>query len=396
MAPRGSETVSKESTTQMHEGLITPEALEKWKERIGMKMRIRNQFNELASKDAIRHFADGVGDPNPLWRDDEYVRSTRYGGIVASPSWLYSVFPTWVLQGLPGVHAYHSGNDWTFYKPVLVDDRITPECVFTGFEEKPSEFAGKMVMEYQEARYHNQRNELVAKARSWLVRVERKATRQTGKYARIQLPHPWTEADLKKVEEEILAEEVRGPQPRYWEDVMVGEELQPVVKGPFGLTDMIAYCVGGLPERIYAHGMALRLYRDHPAWAFQDPNTYALEPIAGVHWNWEAAKAVGLPYPYDVGVQRNAWLIHLLTNWAGDDGWLKKNYAEYRKFVYFSDVVWLKGKVTKKYVDDEGEYCVDVETHGINQRGEDTIPGHSTIVLPSRQNKMSPLDRRLR
>jgi acyl dehydratase len=96
---------AKEETTQMQQGAITPEALEKWKERIGSKMRIRNQFNELASKDAIRHFCDGIGDPNPLFRDEEYAKKTRYGSIVAPPSWLYSVFPTWVLQGLPGVHA---------------------------------------------------------------------------------------------------------------------------------------------------------------------------------------------------------------------------------------------------------------------------------------------------
>jgi hypothetical protein len=70
-------------SAQMAEGLITPEALEKWKERIGMKMRIGNQFNELASKDAIRHFCDGIGDPNPLFRDEEYAKKTRYGSIVA-------------------------------------------------------------------------------------------------------------------------------------------------------------------------------------------------------------------------------------------------------------------------------------------------------------------------
>jgi hypothetical protein len=277
-----------------------------------------------------------------------------------------------------------------------VGDTIRPENIFTGFEEKKSAFAGKMVMEYQEARFYNQREELVAKAGVWIVRTERKAARQTGKYHKIQLPHPWTEEELQKVEEAVLAEEVRGSNTRYWEDVQVGEELQPVVKGPFGLTDMIAYCVGATPIAILAHRVALQSYRRHPAWAFRDPTTYALEPIYGVHYNKPAANAAGLPYPYDVGVQRNCWLIHLLTNWMGDEGWLKKNYAEYRKFVYHSDVVWFKGTVTRKYVDEDGDYCVDIDHHAINQRDEDTMPGHSTVCLPSREKNYWPLESRLR
>ena len=201
--------------------------------------------------------------------------------------------------------------------------------------------------------------------------------------------------DLKKIDKEVLAEEIRGSTVRYWEDVQVGEELPAVVKGPFGLTDMIAYCIGAAPVQIAAHGTQLRLYKEHPAWAFRDPSTSAWEPVYGVHYNLAAANSVGLPFPYDVGAQRQGWLINLLTNWMGDEGWLKKSYAEYRKFVYLSDAIWFKGKVTAKYIDDDGEYCVDVQTSAINQRGEETMPGLSTIVLPSRERNTWPVRKRL-
>lgn len=383
-------------TGKVEEGVLTEQALEEFRKRIGIKLRIPNLYNELASRDAIRHFANGIGDPNPLWREEEYARNTKYGRIIAPPSWLYSVFPTWVLQGLPGVHAFHSGNDWEFYLPVYEGDRIKPECIFTGFEEKSSQFSGRFIMEYQEARFYNQREELVAKAKSWLVRAERHSARQKGKYSSIQLPHPWTEEELRRIEDEILAEKPRGSEPRWWEDVEVGQELEPVTKGPFGMTDIVAFCAGSAPVTMLAHGMALALYRRHPAWAFRDPETMALEPIYSVHYNKVAANAAGLPYPYDVGVQRQSWLIHFLTNWIGDDGWIKRNYAEYRRFVYFSDVVRFTGKVTKKYVDEDGECCVDVETHGFNQRGEDTIPGRATLVLPSREKGTNPAQKRAR
>ncbi len=106
------------------------------------------------------------------------------------PSWLYSVFPTWVSVGLPGVYGFHSGNDWECYKPIFVGDTITPECIFMGYEEKPSRFAGRTVIIHEEARYFNQRGALVAKAKTWSVRAERHKARSTGKYAQIQLPHP--------------------------------------------------------------------------------------------------------------------------------------------------------------------------------------------------------------
>jgi acyl dehydratase len=145
-----------------------------------------------------------------------------------------------------------------------------------------------------------------------------------------------------------------------------------------------------------AHGVAIAAYRKHPAWAFRDPNTKALEPIFAVHYNKQAAKAMGLPEAYDVGLQRHCWGIHLITNWMGNDAWLKRSYAEYRKFVYLSDVVRLKGKIIKKYIDSEGDYCIDIERHAVNQRGEDVMPGYAIVALPSKDKRTSPLDNRLK
>ena len=380
---------------KLDDGLITDEALETFRKRVGASLRIESIFNEVATKDAIRKFADGIGDPNPLWRDEDYARATSYKSIVAPPSWLYSVFPGWVLQGLQGVHAYHTNTEWEFYHPVLLDDKIAPECIFTGFNIRNSEFAGRSVIERQEATYSNQRGELVAVAKSAGLRAERQATRDTGKLSHLQLPHPWTEQELQAIEEEELREEIRGANVRYWEDVEVGQELPQIVRGPLGLTDIIAFCIGAAPVRITAHGLSLKRYRKHPAFAFRDPDTSALEPVYSVHYNKAAAKASGLPYPYDTAVQRHSWLIQLLTNWMGDDGWVKTSQAKYKGFVFLSDAVWMRGKIIKKYVDDQGEACVDIKTSAVNQRGEEVMPGVSTVILPSRETRDWPVNRRL-
>jgi len=386
--------------TKMAETYITDERLTDWEKRIGMDLRVGNIYNQTVSYEAIRNFANGIGDDNPLYRDPEYAKKTRFGALVASPAWPGSVFPHWVLQGLPGVHADHSASDWENLKPIYVNDKITPKCYFVGYDVKSSKFAGKTAFEYQRFEYWNQKNELVSVGHNLLVRYERQTAKKAsvegkGKYDEFQLPHPWTEEELNKVDEDALAEEIRGSKVRYWEDVNVGDELKPVVKGPFGMTDIVAYCAGAAPVQLAAHGVQLKLYKRHPAWGFRHSVNHSWEPIYAVHYLHEAAWAAGARYAYDVGIQRHCWLVNLLTNWIGDEGWIKSCNAQYRQFVYHSDVVWFTGKVIKKYVDENGECCVDIETHGVNQRKADTIPGTSTVILPSREKGTWPVEKRL-
>lgn len=381
----------------MAEGTFTSELIEEMKSKIGLKLRTEDAvFNEEATYAAIRRFAKGIGDPNPLWCDREYAEKSRYGKIVAPPSWVLSVLAA-IQFGWRGLAGYHSGSELFFYKPILIGDKITPEETFTGFEgPKSSAFAELMVKDYFENIYTNQSGEVLSKVVLWIIRTERRRAREKGKYQQILIPHPWEEGELKKIEEEVLAEEIRGANPRYWEDVLIGDTLPLLVKGPLGLTDMIAFFIGGgAPVKLEAHSIALRKYRQKPNWAFRDPQTSALEPIFAVHYNKSASNAMGLPYPYDVGTQRQCWQIQLLTHWMGDDGWLKRCRAEYRRFVYLSDVLWIKGKIKNKYLDENGEHCVDIETSATNQRGEEVMPGDATVVLPSRERRIWPLDRRL-
>jgi acyl dehydratase len=389
-----------EHNVNMAEGEFTPELIAEMKSKRGLKLRVENHcFNEEATRGAIWRFVDGIGDPNPLFREEAYGKKTRYRSIIAPPSWVFSVLAG-IQFGWRGLAGFHSASEMEFYKPIMLGDTIRPEETFMDFEgPKPSEFAGRMIFDYFEDKYFNQHGSPVSKVIRLVIRTERKAARKKKKYHTIQLPHPWTEEELSAIEEQILSEEVRGATPRFWEDVNEGDELKPVVKGPLGLTDIVAMCVAGLaPAKLMAHGVALREYRKKPAWAFRDTNTFSLEPIYAVHYNKQAALAMGLPSPYDVGTQRHAWQIHLLTNWMGDEGWLKKSKAEYRRFVYLSDVIWVKGRVVNKCLDQDGEHCVEIATSAMNQRGEDVMPGMATVALPSRNVPEAnwPVSRRLR
>jgi acyl dehydratase len=379
-----------DQTAKMTENFITREMIEGMRARLGTRLRIEDStHNEYATRMAILKFADGIGDANPLWSDEAYASTSSYGGIIAPPSFIWACFAQ-VQFGWRGLGGFHAGCDVEFLKPIYLNDKISAECVFKSFEgPKQSNFADETIIDHFENQYWNQKDELVARYHWWVVHFARGKARQKTQKNPIELPHPWTDQQLAEIEKEVLSEKFRGSEKRYWEEVNVGEELNPVIKGPLGTTDEVAYLIGGgVPiPRMAAHGVALAAYQKHPAWAFRDPNTNALEPIFAVHYNRQAANAMGLPQAYDVGLQRHCWGIHLITNWMGDDARLKRSYAEYRKFVFLSDLVRVKGKITKKYIDGEGDHCVEIERHAINQRGEDVMPGYVIVALPSKENK---------
>jgi len=383
----------------MPEAHITQEMIDGMRAKLGINLRIDDStHNEFATRMAILKFAHGIGDANPLWSDEAYAGKSPYGGIIAPPSFIWACFAQ-VQFGWRGLGGFHAGCDVEFLKPVYLGDKIKADCVFTSFEgPKKSRFAEETIIDHFHNRYWNQKRELIARYHWWVIHFARAKAQQKASRIQIKIPHPWTDEQLTGIENEVLSEEIRGNITRYWEDVNIGEELKPVVKGPLGTTDEVAYIIGGgVPiPRMAANGVALAAYRKHPAWAFRDPNTNALEPIYAVHYNKQAANAMGLPQAYDVGLQRHCWGIHLITSWMGDNAWLKRSYTEYRQFVFLSDVVWIKGKVTKKYIDGEGDYCIEIERHAVNQRGEDVMPGYAIIALPSKNSKISPLNKRLR
>jgi acyl dehydratase len=93
------------------------------------------------------------------------------------------------------------------------------------------------------------------------------------------------------------------------------------------------------------------------------------------------------------GALKRQWLLHLVTNWIGDDGDLTRFSCRYRAVDYpramkttgepvEGETWWCKGKVTKKYVLDE-QHCVDCEIWVENGKGEITTSGKATVVLPA-------------
>lgn len=369
---------------------ITDESLEKVRRLIGTKLERIQPYLEELTKDAIRHFAEGIGDRNLLWVDESYAKTTIYGCLIAPPTMLYA-FDKYAnggyAGGLPGVHAMFGGSNWEWFLPIKVGDRITSKTIFKDLVEKHGAFAGRMFSQISEVNFYNQHNsQLVARVEPWNLRIERKAAQQRDKYQYLVTESAkYTQKELEHIsntyEEEL--KNLRGKEPRYWEDVKVGEELPAIVRGPLTVTDLILFVAGWGGLWLKSHGRAFTYHKNHPA--ADVPNEQGIpEPAERVHWDDRMANFAGVPKAYDYGPERVAWLGTLMTNWIGDRGFLARLYIEVRRFNLLGDTTWCKGKVIDKRIEKE-KHIVKCEVKAEDQRGEVTARGWAEALLPSRK-----------
>jgi acyl dehydratase len=348
-----------------------------------------------ATHDAMRNFARGYGDDNPLYTSEQYGTSTRWGGQIAPPMIpialnrpLYADPPEQRIKrpSFRGIHVFVSGSTWHWYRPLMLGDQLYS---FGGTEtvvEKKSEFANRSVLVTYASVKMNQRAEIVAISRTLAIHTERKTAREKGKYSAIE-PAAYTDEDIEELDAIYAAEEVRGAEPRWWEDVTVGDVITPKAKGPLTMTDMIVFHAGGYGFVPYAPTVGRIAYKNrHRIAPFYVKNEYGVPDVAQrVHWDSAWAQAIGNPMAYDYGVMRDCWLSHFVTDWMGDDGVLLSQSSEIRKFNYMGDIHIFTGEIVDKRVED-GRCVVDIEMRGTNQRDTVTCPGKATVALPSRDH----------
>jgi len=373
------------------EGRITEEAMAVAKSMIGMILRPEGPFVQDLTIDTIRNYCNGTGDLNPLFRDAEYGRCSRYSSIVAHPTmpmaYGYIGRTRW---GFSGVHGFFAGNDWEFFRTWRPGDKMNCIERVVGVVEKSSKLSGKLVLQYTEALFLNQSDDLIAKTLGWCTRHERRASRESGKHEGVKT-HQYTPEEIARIEEVELNEvsRIRGGKVRYWQDVNEGDEIDPIARGPLTAMDLKGFNVG--VGRGLTHGLVLMNAQKHPGHYFRNPEAGGGIEYTGIgHQRGSVAQQVGVPAAYDYGPGRTSWLTTLVTNWMGDSAYLKRLRAEMRRFNIVGDTTWCKGKVARKYVND-GYALVDLDIWAENQRGEITAPGLATVMLPSKDLTHKPV-----
>lgn len=381
---------------------ITDEGIARLRQRIGIPVPyVMEPHYRVPDADAFRHFANAIGDDNPLWCDPDAASKTRWQGIISTPAMVggdcvigadevreVPAEHRALMKGDPlrGVHAFYSGMAREWWAPLRPGRAVWQRNALVGVLEKKSEFAERAIHEWSGQVYRDDQQTLLAAQYRLMIRTERKKAVEKGKYKEVELT-PYSPAQLAEIDEQYAREKPRGAEPRIWEDVQEGDELEPRVKGPLTVTDIICWHVG---VGMGSYGVApLRLgYRNRQRIPrFYHPNELGVPDVAQrCHWDEAFAKEAGNPHIYDYGRMRETWLIHLCTDWMGDDGWLWKLDAEMRRFNFVGDTHWMRGRVVRKYLAEGDRPAVDLDLAGENQRGELTTPGHATILLPSRQH----------
>ena len=137
----------------------------------------------------------------------------------------------------------------------------------------------------------------------------------------------------------------------YAEDVKVGDELPPLVKGPIQQIQLTRY-----------------------AGASGDFNP--------IHQDREFAKAAGMDDVFAHGMLSMGFVAQCVTDWAGPAA-VRKLGVRFAAIVRLKDTVTCRGRVLSKSSKDD-VHLAEVEIWAENQRGEKVVTGKATVALPSR------------
>ena len=375
---------------------ITDESIAALQRRIGIPVRRRDRPHVVVtSEDSIRHFANGIGQDDPIHCVPEYGQASAWGSVIAPPLY-YSATGTpvpveWTpeqaeaMSGgdpLAGIGQYMIREQWVFHRPVRPGDRISQSQALQRVEERPSAVDGRRALWVTHHFAHAGGDGTVfAETERTFHHADRDRSGAGGTHDAAPLEPPHYGADaLAEIDAAYAAETVRGSQARHAGDVTVGDSIGRIVRGPLTTGDVISYHVGIGWGGFGVGSTRLAWQRRQRMPKLFVPNSQGVpDTVQRCHWEDEWAQNLGQPLSYDYGAMRSNWATSLIRNWMGDTGWLWRFESRIRRFNHRGDTTWLSGTVVD--VDpDQGR--VDVAIEGVNQRGTQTCTASATILLP--------------
>ncbi len=277
------------------------------------------EFLTTATPDAMRNFARGYGDDNPLFasedvrQDDPVGRPDRAADDpIALNRPLYGDPPKERIKrpSFRGIHVFVSGSTWQWYRPLMEGDSLYSFGGTESVVEKKSEFAERSVLVTYTSVKMNQRAEIVAISRTLAIHTERKTAREKGKYSALE-PATYTDEDIEQHRRHLRRRAGPGRRsPATGRTCTSATLLKPMAKGPLTTTDMIVFHAGGYGFVPYAPCANRIAYKNRQRIApFYVKNEYGVPDVAQrVHWDSAWAQAIGNPMAYDYGVMRDCWL----------------------------------------------------------------------------------------
>jgi acyl dehydratase len=348
----------------------------------------------VATEESIRRVGLGVDPWNPLWHDQAYGARTRWGSIMACPTYLGFFGETGILELRAPAQCGRQfmiwiGEDYEFYRP------IHPGDTFRIWQGRPeisdvTPLGGESARMYGlvegDLDYYDQRGELIGRLKNYVQRTfhsEPPAVHAMPEYS-------YTADEVRYIGRLMREEEIRGRDARHWEDVRIGDEVTPIVTGPtnMGTNSLTSAIVPDLGDFfMHARQFYLASLGDELGPEFiHDPakGRYLIRggPMSR-HWSDLAAQAEGEPCAWLFGVVSRFSLLRVLTNWMGDDGFLRRFKWRHMTRTRVGDTMVARAVVTGKYVEN-GEHVIDLHVWLRNLRGNVSEAAVATVALPAR------------
>ena len=142
------------------ESAITPEM----KATIGVESEPRTSEVETG---AIIKFAEAIGDTNPIYNEEAAARQSRYGGMIAPPTFLRSMSAGPLKVDVRSSYSANldGGSEWEYFEPIRPGDRITVTTKVADIYERAGRL-GNMLFMVRETNYVNQFGNTVATQRT--------------------------------------------------------------------------------------------------------------------------------------------------------------------------------------------------------------------------------------
>ncbi|MFK4872268.1 MaoC family dehydratase N-terminal domain-containing protein [Novosphingobium sp. ZW T3_23] len=372
---------------------------------LGKTMDFSPMREPVANND-IRRWVHAMHYANLLHFDPATFEASRWGRLVAPQSFAiatddgHGAAPACV-GCIPNSHLLFGGDEWWFYGPrIEAGDVVTNTRIPFDYKIKETGF-GPTCFQRGDNNYSNQKGEEIARQRSTAIRYLAHAGGDSVKAEDFDEPE-WTDEAIAALEDRKFAWikmlHDLGHKERWWDDVVVGDQLPERVFGPHSLasfaTEWRAYIVNtwGTMDLRKNDLEALGFTREMAGYE-NDPEMMLVNPLltdgayygpSRGHLFPKYARKIGMPRGYGYGASMGSWVTDFLSGWAGEHGMVVHSIANYRGPALTGDVTIQTAEVTEKSVDEEGRHLVHVKHLMTNQNGKTMCTGSAEIALPKK------------
>ena len=129
---------------------------------------------------------------------------------------------------------------------------------------------------------------------------------------------------------------------------------------------------------------------DLPGFAIDYNPTQVVLSVSGsqdynvAHHDVEIVRHDGRPDVFAMNSFLLSLCTRVVTDWCGNEGWLKKFRMEIRRMNLVGEILTFKGKVTGKRVDDDGQHLTELDVWCENPRDGVSVPCRAEVILPSK------------